>query len=179
MEYIYPSLKTYSPQELSIQMVPDFQWLTFFVAMLWGMRDLSSPTGIKPVPRAVEARTPNHWTAQEVSQRLTYNFSILLWRESDTQAVETILWMLLFLGHQYVVRSAPVLLGSGSEHSPPSARCPEGDQRTLTAALDADNRSVSSRRVRTVLQSPQETGARAARQAAWPPLWPFYCSGHI
>lgn len=85
--------------------------------------------------------------------------------------------MLLFLGHQYVVRSAPVLLGSGSEHSPPSARCPEGDQRTLTAALDADNRSVSSRRVRTVLQSPQETGARAARQAAWPPRSRFTVLG--
>ena len=67
-----------------------------------------------------------------------------------------------------MVRSAPVLLGSGSKHSAQLARCPEGDQRTLTATLDADNCSVASRRVRTVLKPPQETGAQAACQAAWP-----------
>ena len=38
----------------------------FFLAMPCGMRDLSSPTGIEPVTPAVEARSPNHWTARGV-----------------------------------------------------------------------------------------------------------------
>ena len=37
----------------------------FFLAVPHGMLDLSSRPGIEPAPRAVEARSPNHWTARE------------------------------------------------------------------------------------------------------------------
>ena len=40
--------------------------ILFFLAAPCSMRDLSSPTRIEPSPPAVEARSPNHWTAREV-----------------------------------------------------------------------------------------------------------------
>ena len=140
MKYIYPSLKIYSPQEISIQIVCDFQWLTFFVAVLWDIRDLSSPTRDQACARAVEARTPNHWTAREVSQRLTYDFSILLWRESDTQSVETILWMLLFSGLAIHGPICSCVAGQWQRAQPPvSTLSRRGTTDTLTTTLDADN----------------------------------------
>ena len=33
---------------------------------LRGLQDLSSQSGIKPMPHAVEAQSPNHWTTREV-----------------------------------------------------------------------------------------------------------------
>ena len=37
----------------------------FFLAAPHGLWDLSSQPGIEPVPPAVEAQSPNHWTARE------------------------------------------------------------------------------------------------------------------
>ena len=37
----------------------------FFLAVLHGLRDLSSSTRDGTVPPAVEAQSPNHWTARE------------------------------------------------------------------------------------------------------------------
>ena len=45
-----------------------FFLLFFFLAMPCSMRDLSSWPGIEPVSLAVEARSPNHWTAREVPE---------------------------------------------------------------------------------------------------------------
>lgn len=46
-------------------------WLYFFffvslLGLTRGMWDLSSPSGIEPVPPAVKTRRPNHWTIREV-----------------------------------------------------------------------------------------------------------------
>ena len=38
----------------------------FFLAMPWGIWDLSSQPGMEPVPPAVEAQGLNHWTASEI-----------------------------------------------------------------------------------------------------------------
>lgn len=46
-----------------------FCWWLFFVfffATLCGMPDLSSLKGMEPMPTAVEAQSPNHWTARQV-----------------------------------------------------------------------------------------------------------------
>ena len=43
--------------------------LFIFLAMPRGLQDLSSPTGgggVEPMPPAMQARSPNHWTAREV-----------------------------------------------------------------------------------------------------------------
>ena len=39
----------------------------YFLAAPQGMRDPSSPS-IEPVPPAVEARSPSHWTVREVPE---------------------------------------------------------------------------------------------------------------
>ena len=56
-----------------------------------------------------------------------------------------------------MVRSAPVLLGSGSEHSPQSAHCHEGEQPTLLQPPWTQTTVVSSHCVSTVLKSLQQT----------------------
>ena len=38
----------------------------FFLAVRRGTQDLSSQTRVEPVPPAVEAQSPNHWTTREV-----------------------------------------------------------------------------------------------------------------
>ena len=43
-----------------------FKFLNFFCIAAGLARDLSTPTGIKPVPPAVEVWSPNHWTTREV-----------------------------------------------------------------------------------------------------------------
>ena len=44
----------------------------FILAVPRGLRDLSSPPGIEPRPPAVEAQSPNHWTAREHPYFLFY-----------------------------------------------------------------------------------------------------------
>ena len=44
----------------------------FVLATLHGTRDLSSPTGLEPGPPAVEAWSPNHWTAREFPAQFFY-----------------------------------------------------------------------------------------------------------
>ena len=52
--------------------------LSTFLAVLRGMQDLSSPQpGIEPVPPAVEAWSPNHWTAREFPCILLFKMNIL------------------------------------------------------------------------------------------------------
>ena len=41
------------------------------------MWDLSSPTGIEPVPPALEGRSHNHWTATEVPGPLSLDSGVL------------------------------------------------------------------------------------------------------
>ena len=57
--------------------------LVFFVFVfcfwLHGMWDLSSPRGIKPMPPAVEAQSPNHWAAREFLPKLFLYLSGLSW----------------------------------------------------------------------------------------------------
>ena len=36
-----------------------------YLAMSCGMQDINSQPGIEPVPPAVEAQSPNHWTTRE------------------------------------------------------------------------------------------------------------------
>ena len=38
-----------------------------YLAMSCGMQDINSQPGIEPVPPAVEAQSPNHWTTREFS----------------------------------------------------------------------------------------------------------------
>ena len=47
--------------------------LTFEGVTLHSMPDLRSPAGIRAVSPAVEAKSPNHWTAREVSHWLFFN----------------------------------------------------------------------------------------------------------
>ena len=44
----------------------------YFLAVPCGMQDLSSPTGIKPEPPAVEAQSLNCWTTREVPYHIFF-----------------------------------------------------------------------------------------------------------
>ena len=71
-----------------------------------GLRDLRSPIGDKPVPPALEAQSPNHWTAGEVPE-----FTLLKY---------TIQWFLV-----YSRNCAPAPLSNSSTFSSPSKETPD------------------------------------------------------
>ena len=52
-----------------------------YLAAQCGMQELSSPTKIKPVSPAVEAWSPNHWTARDFPREdiLKYSLDSLAW----------------------------------------------------------------------------------------------------
>ena len=57
-------------------------FIYLFMAMLWGLQDLSSPIsvpwpGIEPRPPAVEAWSPNHWTTREFPSTYLYNWNFV------------------------------------------------------------------------------------------------------
>ena len=43
-----------------------FYLIYYYIAMPSDFQDLSSQPGMEPMPSAVEAWSPNHWTAREV-----------------------------------------------------------------------------------------------------------------
>ena len=68
----------------------------FFLAMMYGLWDLSSLTGNRTLAMAVKAPSPNHWTTREFPKTPLFNHCVTLlkklWRTQQCKRIECHLW---------------------------------------------------------------------------------------